>query len=76
MTQWEELASKFLRELAKRDMKAWRAHQSREECAQIEVEQRDSAGPPASREDHPAETNCVRLIRAALTSPDYMERNT
>ena len=49
MNNWEELASKFLRELAKRDMKAWRAHQSREECAQIEVEQRDSAGPPASR---------------------------
>ncbi len=71
MTQWEELASKFLRELAKRDMKVWRATRDRENVTMVP---KDTVATPSTKLK--SEASYARLIRAARTSPDYMERNT
>ena len=66
---WEELATKYLRALAKRDMVVWRKRVNHENI--LFVDDKDRPEPIAK-----SETSYRRLMRAARTSPEWMERNT
>ena len=70
---WEELAAKYLRALAKRDMAVWRKRVDHEN--RVLVPEKGKEGPEPMTK-FKAETNCGRLIQAAKTSPEWKEHNT
>ena len=59
----------YLRALAKRDMAVWRKRVNHENI--LFVDDKDRPEPIAK-----SEASYRRIVRAARTSPEYMERNT